>query len=335
MGVRIRKFAVLVLLSTACFAQVGPRFAAKQAGLPVTGQSKAPSLIFSSLLASVSVDARSGRIKLGDIHATTLPEKASGRAVLLGPGGEPVLHWKWKPDSFPLPPPYKLLAFDGPFDADGEIAAYSETALTTPGNYALDFYIEDQRFYTFRFSLRREEPEDRSTGEVLFLSDGAWNDWGYVYYANAKTSKTLFWKIFLRDEHHKLDFHKINVRIVRLSDGKLVCRSPVNKAYHLSHDWVRHDFFFYAAESEAFGTNYFSAGDLLRRDGAYALEMDFDGKDYGRWEFEVKKGKIVNEVADKTIGGDPLSFVDGGLDAWWLRKESRESHQSSGSGESN
>lgn len=327
MGVRIRKFAALLLLSTACLAQVGPRFAAEQVGSVSLPQSKTPSLIFSSLLASVSVDARSGRIKLGDLHATTLPEKASGRAVLLGPKGDAVLHWNWKEDSFPLPPPYKLLAVDGPFASDGDAAAYSETALTTPGPYALDFYVGKERFYTFRFSLRREEPEDRSIGEVLYLSDGAWNDWGYLYYANKMQSKTLFWKIFLRDENHKLDFHKVNVRIIRLSDGKLVCRSPEDKAYHLSHDWVRHDFFFYAADSAASGTDYFAARDLLRRDGAYALEMDFDGRAYGRWLFEVKAGKIVSGEKEKNIGGDPLSFVDGGLDAWWLKKEPGEPHE--------
>lgn len=329
MEVRVRKFAVLILLSAACFAPLDAEIVDAFSGSPAPPQAKVPSIIFSSLLASVSVDARTGRIKLGDLHATAVPANASGRAELLSPSGDPILHWTWSLDDFPLPPPYKLLAVKGPFKADGKPASYSETAINSPGKYAIDFYLGKDHFYTYRFSVRRSEPEDRATEEVLFLSDGAWDDWGYIYYADAKASKTLFWKIFLRDEHRRFDFHKINVRIVRVSDGKLICRSPEDKAYHLSHDWVRHDFFFYAAGSDATGTDYFRASDLIQKDGEYAIEMDFDGELYGRWLFEVKGRKIVRKDEPDTIGGDPLSVIDGGLDAWWLKRVSLESGGSS------
>ncbi|MDA2918072.1 hypothetical protein MYX76_01015 [Desulfobacterota bacterium AH_259_B03_O07] len=49
--------------------------------------------------------------------------------------------------------------------------------------------------------------------------------------------------------------------------------------------------------------------------------MTIDGKPYGTWKFEVVDGKP--SYTDRKVRGktDPLTFIEGGHDAWWYTKE--------------
>ena len=47
--------------------------------------------------------------------------------------------------------------------------------------------------------------------------------------------------------------------------------------------------------------------------------MTMDGKPYGTWNFAVKGGQLVY-TGPTAPGSDPLTRVEGGLDAWWYKE---------------
>ncbi len=282
----------------------------------------APSLIFSSILSNIDVDAKTGRVKLrSQLQGVFFPEGSRGRVVLSRDTGEAICRWDWKLDSFEMPPPYNLIEFDDPVAPDGGAIKYSELKLATPGRYQFDFYLSEQRFYSFPFQLRIVEPQSRKWDEVLFLTDGAWNDWGYLYYSNAEPDRPLMWKIFMRDEKHALSFHKVKVEIVRDAGEKTICKNREEKRLRWSHDWVRQDILLTYPSRDGGEDEFFLAKDLLEVDGGYTLKMEVDGSLYGKWKFNVEQGRLNYTGRTLTQSADPLTFIDGGIDAWWYKRE--------------
>ena len=49
-------------------------------------------------------------------------------------------------------------------------------------------------------------------------------------------------------------------------------------------------------------------------------EVKIDDKEYGVWKFKVEGGKL--NYTGRTVRGkaDPMTFVEGGKDAWWYGK---------------
>ena len=68
------------------------------------------------------------------------------------------------------------------------------------------------------------------------------------------------------------------------------------------------------------GGGYFKAKDLVGTDGKYKLTMKLDGKSYGEWKFAVSGGKPVPVGRAARGKADPLSFVEGGRDAFWFEQ---------------
>jgi hypothetical protein len=219
-----------------------------------------------------------------------------------------------------MPPPYRLIAFKDALGPDGTLLNYSDSRLSEPGRYVLDFYLNDQKFFTYPFAFRIEKPDDPSDGDALYLTDGAWNDWGYLYYSRADQQSNLMWKIFLRDKDHKKTFHSIDVRIKRDSDGELVSQSREDRTYRLSHDWVRQDLVLVSPKAASGDVKFSRAKDLLGEDGAYTLTMELDGKPYGIWKFIVRRGKLNYEGRTVREDADPVTFIEGGTDAFWYRR---------------
>jgi hypothetical protein len=282
---------------------------------------KNASIVFSSLLASFSVEARTGRLTLrNQLQTSYLPTGASGRVVLSKASGEEFCHWEWYLDAFRMPPPYRLMAFKDALGPDGTLLSYSDAKLSDPGKYVLDFYSEDQKFFSYPFTLRIEEPDHPSDGDALYLTDGAWNDWGYLYYSQADPKSNLIWKIFMRDEDHKKTYHSIAVKITRDSDGKLISQSREDRTYRLSHDWVRQDIVMATPQSAVGDVKFSRAADLLGKDGAYTLTLELDGDRYGTWKFDVRGGKLNYEGRTLREEADPLTFIEGGTDAFWYRR---------------
>ena len=285
-------------------------------------QTYSPGIMFSTLLENVNVNARGGYFKLGNqMQNVFVPDGSTGRAVLSRANGTEFCHWKWDLDTFGLRPPYKLFSFKNPLNPDGSNFDYSNMKLTQPGKYVMDFYIGEKRFYTFDFSVRTVEPANPFDGATLYLTDGPWNDWGYLFYPDADPSQNLIWKVWLREATHTRASHKVRVEIVRDKDKKLICQSRENTSYSFRNDWVRYSFDMVNPPVKTSGGAYFKAKDLLAVDGGYTLTMKIDGAVYGVWKFRVEGGKFNH--TGQTVRGtaDPMTFVEGGKDAFWYKRE--------------
>jgi hypothetical protein len=109
---------------------------------------------------------------------------------------------------------------------------------------------------------------------------------------------------------------KIDAEVVRKSGGKVVCRcATVNVSP--KPWWIRYELRF--AEPEK--GQLFRAEELLAQDGDYEVKVKIDGEMYGTYPFKIKDSKIVKEGRAKREGTPAIIFIEGGRDAWWIRRK--------------
>jgi hypothetical protein len=281
----------------------------------------APGLSFSSVLNGVDLLAKDGQFRLHHIQATFLPDDCKeGFTVLRTADGTEICQFDWRPET--LEKPYSLLGLYKTTDLrNGENVA-GGLPLGTPGDYVLDFYLPTEHFYTFPFSVAKIGGDDPFGAGQCYTPNGAWQDWGYLFYSEAKPDQNLEWKVWLRNEGCDEKSIQVRVEITRDQDGELVCTSREGTTYSVQPKWTRIAFgmVFPEGKDVPFGT-YFKAKDLLETDGAYTLTMKIGDQTYGVWKFAVEGGKL--NYTGRTVRGeaDPLTFIEGGRDAWWYAKE--------------
>ncbi|HUU84900.1 MAG TPA: hypothetical protein VM243_15480 [Phycisphaerae bacterium] len=285
------------------------------------GRKYAPGLSYSSVLNGLQMLAKNGGFSLHHIQATFLPEDyKEGFSVLRTADGKEIYRFDWKPQI--LEKPYALLDNTKTTDlATGETPP-GAVPLTTPGDYVLDFYLPTEHFYSFPFSVVKIAGDDPFGPGECYTLDGDWRDWGYLYYSEARPDQSLQWKAWLRNDGCEEKPLEIRIEITRDQDGELVCTSRENTTYKVQPKWIRFEFdmVFPKGKEVPHGT-YFKAQDLLETDGAYTLNMKLDGQPYGTWRFAVQGGKF--NYTGRTLRGetDPLTFIEGGRDAWWYARE--------------
>jgi hypothetical protein len=196
----------------------------------------------------------------------------------------------------------------------------NRTKPLAPGQYTLDFYVENDHFYHFPFGISKLKPANAFDGGDFYFIDGDWEKWGYLYYFEANPDKNLTWKIWLRHkatERRGIDA-KIDVTIYR--GGKPIAKSRPS-THRLKPWWIRYAFELIEPMKGTSGGRYFKASDVVNKDGAYTLKMVINGKPYGTWSFSVKGGKL--NYTGRTVRGkaDRLTFIEGGKDAWWYKKK--------------
>ncbi len=315
--------AILLLVSV-CIANtesVDPGHEPSDAASGIRENQYPPGVVFSTILNSFAVNADGGWIKLGNqMQNVFMPDGATGRLVLSTAEGKEICHWAWQLDGTRLRPPFKLFGFTQPVNPDGSNFDYSNLKITRPGKYVLDFFIGAEKFYTFPFGMHAIEPDNPFDGKTKYLVDGAWNDWGYLFYTDANAEQNLIWKIWLRESEYKQKEHKLRIEVVRDADKKLICQNRENMTFRFRSDWVRHDFDMINPPVKTSGGAYFKAKDLLAVDGGYTLTMKMDGAVYGVWKFKVEGGKL--NYSGRTVRGsaDPMTFIEGATDAWWYEK---------------
>jgi hypothetical protein len=281
-----------------------------------------PGLSFSTVLNGVVLLPKDGKFCLQHLQATFIPDGCEGGFVVLRTAdGTELYQFDWMPDH--LKKPYTLLNFHKTTDLQsGATSGGATWAKLAPGDYVLDFYLPDEQFYTYPFSVRAIGNDEPFGEGQCFVMDGDWRDWGYLLYTDANPDQNLEWKIWLRNDACGEKDVTIQVEITRDADGDLVCTSRPNTTHSVQPKWERYalDMVFPEGKEVPQGT-YFKARDLLEKDGAYTLTMKIDGEAYGTWKFRIEGGKL--KYAGRTLRGDadPLTFIEGGRDAWWYAKE--------------
>jgi len=282
-----------------------------------------PGLSFSTVLNGVLLLPKNARFTLHHIQATFLPEGCEGGVVVLRTAdGKELFEWDWKPDH--LEKPYTLLNVHRIVNLETGQTVAGGPEIARPGKYVLDFYLPDEHFYTFPFTISKAGSDDPFGDGDAWLLDGDWEDYGYWYYRQADANQSLFWKVWLRHKGSGEADAKIRIEVKRDADGKLVCQNREGSSYRLKPDWVRYEFDMIFPPEGTSGGAYFKAKDLLATDGDYTLTMTVNDQIRGTWKFAVKDGKL--NYTGRAIRGeaDPLTFIEGGRDAWWYAREEAE-----------
>ena len=281
----------------------------------------APGLSFSSVLNGVTLLAKNGRFDLNHIQTTFIPDDCEGGFVVLrDTGGKELFQYDWKPDR--LQKPYTLLNIMKRTDLQtGETSGGGGVELP-PGDYVLDFYLPAEHYYTFPFKIEKIGGDDPFGDGQCYVLRGDWERWGYLYYRDAKPDQNLQWKVWLRNSECKEKDIKVRIEIVRDADGELVCTSREHMTHSVQPKWVRLEFdmVFPEGKEVPHGT-YFKAQNLLNTDGAYTLTLKIDGAVYGIWKFELEGGQPKYTSRTVRSEADPLSFVEGGRDAFWYERQ--------------
>jgi hypothetical protein len=314
-------FVAMIVVSSAVGAGSPARPASDAGDVPQNNQKLPPGIMYSTILANVGLVAKGGWLKLGNqMQNVFIDSGKTGRAVLSRGDGTEFCHWEWSLDDYALPAPYKLFVFYDPKRPDNGNFDLKNLKLTEPGNYVLDFFMDGKKFYTFPFSVSKLEPENPFDGETRYFLDGPWSDWGYFLYANGDPEQLLMWKLWLREKGFGRPNHKVSIQVFRDSDKRMICQNRDDVTFNFSNEWVRYEFDMVWPTVRTQSGAFFKAKDLLANDGAYTLRMAIDGKDYGTWKFSIAGGRFVS--TGRTVRGkaDPVTFVEGGKDAFWYER---------------
>lgn len=293
-----------------------------------------PGLMYSTLLNGVKMIEGTGQFRMDNIQAVFLPPaQSSGSiypynpddggkawAILSTSAGDALCRFDFYGEL--LESPYWLLSSYRATDLTSGVDAGSGWVdLAREGAYVVDFYLESGRFFTYPFSVGKIASPDPFAGTDYWVLSGDWRDWGYFYYYDANSEQSLVWKLWLRNDQYGMH-RDIKLRIeVRDSGGGLVCQSRENMTHSIRPQWTRYEFDMIFPPEGTSGGAYFKAKDLLAKDGTYTLTVSIDGVQYGSWLFSVKGGAFAPQ--GRTVRGqaDPLTFVEGGRDAFWYGRK--------------
>ena len=278
-----------------------------------------PSEMYGSLLTNISLIEKTGKFDLGNqIQVVFVKENQQGTIAIRKADGTVLFTQEWYAET--VREPYYLIVQTKTMNSSGETVYEMKL---DPGDYAIDFNLEGTKFYTFPFSVKKNMPSDPFAGGAYYTLEGDWQDWAYLFNYDAEPDKNLDFRVFLRmtDPDKREKDAKIDVRIVRDKDKKLICGGPGGQTtFTLNHTWIRYSIMMSHPEGKAKYGEYFKAKDMLAMDGDYTITMDMNGSTAAVWKASVKNGKFG--YAGRTVRGvaDPLTFIEGGKDAWWYKR---------------
>ncbi len=266
-----------------------------------------PGIMFASLLNNVRLVSNNASFSLDNqMQGVFMPAGAKGWVIFRKADGAELYRFDFKTELIKLP--YMRFDFMTATDLSSGQSSLLMFPFKEPGSYVLDFYLEGAKFYTFLFSIAKKSPSDPFAGGDVYLIDGDWSSWAYLYYPKADPGNSL-----------SLDYAP-RIEITRDKDKKLVCTSRENQTISLHREWNRFEFDMIFPMVKTSGGAYFKAKDLLAVDGSYTLKLALSGKLYGTWKFSVKGGKLTYGDRTDRSKADPLTFIEGGQDAWWYKK---------------
>lgn len=298
---------------------------------PTTQKTCTPGVSFWKLLDEVGVGYGDGRLQIGTLYAVCLPPPAQQSTsnypydpdgggklstVVKTADGKTLNTYVWYASSIGglwEMSRYKLL---GGYEAVKPLAA---------GNYLLEFAIDDKPFYRFPFSVVVVKSDDPyQPAGSRYLLEGAWNDYGNIYYQRNDPQSILTFTTWVQDKagHPSKTAVPYELKLVNARDGRLVAEN--SGSLRLEPRWLKAQLNFRPAGGDK--NAYFKAGDLLREDGRYSVRLNINNKPYGEYPFVVKGGRIElqgKQIREKT---DPMVYIvdylsGGRYTSWWIKRE--------------
>lgn len=100
-------------------------------------------------------------------------------------------------------------------------------------------------------------------------------------------------------------------------NNKLIATARPNMSFTLRQEWNRFQFDLIEPMRGTGGGRQLAAKDILV-DGDYVLRMVVNDETYGLWRFTVTGGALQPAGRTDRAESDPLTFVEGGGDAFWF-----------------
>jgi hypothetical protein len=207
------------------------------------------------------------------------------------------------------------------------LGGYETLKPLAAGSYTLEFQIEGAPFYRFPFSVSSVPSDDpyQAAGTRWFI-DGAWNDYGNVFYQRNDPQSTFRFTTWVRDKvgHAQQRSAPYTAQLVRKKDGKVLGEDK--GTLRLDPHWGQLDVYFAPVGGSA--SEHIKAADVLAQDSDYRVALSIDGKAYGAYTFTVSGGAIqlqglqtektppMNRIVDYLYGGKYRS--------WWIKREGGE-----------
>lgn len=302
---------------------------AKVALKPLTYERFQPKVSYSTLLRSVAIQPKTGKLYFNAFTISFLPktEEGGGNATY---GTEPNQH---KIHAFLKQGDKELAKFvfytgrqEGPFTevslALGSMTAEKEGYVgfhnfTDNADCTLEFLLDDKLIQKFPFKVVKKANSDPYAKDAnMFFLEGPWTDFGYIYIMDNKDDNSVYFKFYSR--HQKLEYVSQDYfyAVQLYKDGKLFgsfsreeMKNNPNKfkafTVGAKRIWKRYEIPLYNADAQ--GTSMF--GKHLRKDGNYEVRVTYyddytsKGKQVtGPWgqkmdvyAFQIKGGKIVQQ----------------------------------------
>ncbi|MFN0121524.1 MAG: hypothetical protein ACKV2V_13610 [Blastocatellia bacterium] len=286
----------------------------------------APGMRFGSILNQLQINFE-GRLTPGKMIATCLPDpvRVTNSAFPYNPddggkfsmtlktsGGSPLTTYVWsveKVSSLWELRDYKI------------VGGYEAAKPLVPGNYLLEFAIEDKPFYRFPFSVATKKSEDVYAPGTMYLLNGAWEEYGvFYYYKPDRYSQFLVW---LRDTGKpRQQAVPVEMKLLRKSDNRLLAMTRPDNAVKLRATWNRFTLSFNPVTEDGQLTNAgeFHASEILKTDGVYVVRLALDGQLYGEYEFTVKGGQILMQGRQAREAATSMQQIEDVGNAWYLKR---------------
>jgi len=303
-----------------------------QAQAPKTDRPcSAPGISYWSLLGAVNIGYADGHLRIDKLYAVCLPMPATpsdsnyaynpeqgGKlaTVLRSADGQALTTYVWNAENISglwELSDYKIV---GGFDSSKPLSA---------GTYVLEFQLEGAAFYRFPFSVSTLASDDpyQPPGTRWFL-DAPWNEDGNIFYQRNDPESSLRFTTWVRDKvgHEAKRSVPYEAKLMRARDSSVIGidKGTLNVTAH----WAQADLFFAPPGSEA--SARLKAGDVLREDGAYRVQLTLEGKPAGSYGFNVVGGKIPlqGRQDERTAPADRIvDYLYGGrYRSWWIKRDS-------------
>lgn len=289
-----------------------------------------PNMRFGSILNKLEI-ASDGRLMLGNMIATCLPMPSNASSpypynpddggkfsiVLKTAKGQSLTTYVWSVEK--ITNLWELRDYK-------VVGGPQAIKPLTPGDYVLEFALEDKPFYRFPFSVATKKSEDIYEPGTIYLLNGAWEEYG-VFYVYKPDRYTQFF-VWLRDTGKpRKQPVPIEMKLLRKSDGRLLARTRPDNAVKLSPAWNRFTLSFNPVTEDGQLTNAgeFHASEILKTDGTYVVKLTLDGKPYGEYEFVIKGGQIQAQGRQVRDAANALQQIEDVNNAWYLKRKGSDS----------
>jgi hypothetical protein len=276
-----------------------------------------PTIRFGTVLSGVTI-ASTGVLGLGPFYAVCLPDPVRQSSssypydpddggklstVLKGAGGQVLTTYVWYAEKISTlwqMDRYKIVG--GP----------AEIKRLLPGDYVLDFCVEDKPFFRLPFSVSNQKNNDVYNPGLIFSLDGPWNDYASLGYPNP--NRYLQFSLWLRDREQrgKKGTH-YDLRLIRKKDGKVLAGDwGDDAAVILKPGWTAISLYLNRLKNERpeNGSTEFPVAEVLKNDGDYVVTLSLESKPYGEYPFKVSDGKILPQGNQDRPNSNPLMFIE-------------------------